>query len=213
LTGPFSEAIVELTGCETHAMWWGGSVVVREVAGGWMPVAYLPGFLPAACELRRGDDQIDRLACRDAHAENGGTYLTAATVVDLRARRERVLLSAECEDARDIESVAWATPTGFDVDVRVVHGMHRVNDGSCRDTGGKRSASVLRYLDHDGTYEPDSRAFRALLALVPTAPELDPTVRAATGARERLPREVTPSSNALTFVDLPLCASANSTNR
>ncbi len=116
-SGPYPEALVEVMMCEGHANNWGGTVLVRKLDVGWLPIGYVVGFVPHSCSAHRGADGLERLACLEGYGLNQGTYSTSASVVDFAAKHYDVPSEAVREDARDVKGVRWLSSIPADQDV------------------------------------------------------------------------------------------------
>jgi hypothetical protein len=194
-SGPYEEAIVSVTGCEAHAENYGGLLLTRKVDGGWVRLVYLPGIVPEKCQAGPQIEGASRVVCFEQHGLNSGTYETIATLIDFRTRRVDHLLYAMCEDGIDVERVRWAGVDKREVQVSVAYGVERHNDGDqCVDVRGAPRRAELFYAETSGEYAPTSATETLLRKLKPRNADqmLDPAVAAATGASERIPRELLP---------------------
>jgi hypothetical protein len=211
--GPFHEALVTLMMCGAHSENFGGTVLVRQLPVGWLPIGYVPGFVPRSCTAHRGPDGLDRLACFESYGLNQGTYNTSASVVDFAAKHYDLLLSGECEDARDVRSVRWASSTAqnFDVNVVIERGEKRDNiDSACRTVSGSPFPSTASYVFSASGYAPTPKTEKLLWSLVPPPSDpIDPTVAAAviTPPAQTLAHELRPARQ-----DLDLRSISTDTN-
>ena len=209
-SGPFSEALVSVMMCEAHSNNFGGTALVRRTPSGWLPIGYVPGFVPRHCESHRGTDGLERLACVESYGLNQGTYSTSATVVDFAARQYDVLLESLCEDARDVRSVRWLSqkPSELGVEVVIEAGERRDNTNfTCRTTGGKARPWLLGYQLEPTGYVATPQTEARLAKLAPAQdPPLDPSVRAALAQRPgmaaQLPEELRPKRRPLDYTEV-----------
>lgn len=206
-SGAFPEALVEIFGCEGHVDNWGGTVLVRKLKAGWVPIGYVRGFVPNSCSVHRGADGLERLACREAYGLNQGTFLTRASVVDFVGKHYDVLSESECDDARDVKSIRWLSPRSDKLDVEVVLevGLTREQtDDSCRTTGGKARPLAVRYAAGDTGYAPTAEAETQLFKLIQIDPDfaVDPAVAGTMrqpAARATLPDDLRPERGPLVY--------------
>jgi hypothetical protein len=206
-SGPYEEALLVVGGCEAHAQNYGGLLLTRKVEGGWVKVVYLAGVVPRSCEASAKVDGAARIACREVHRLNSGTYETEATLIDFRARRVDVLLDVMCEDGIDVERVRWAGAAKRELRVSVAFGAQRDNDGQgCFDVRGKQRHAELAYVEASGQFAPTPATETQLRSLKPRDPDhvLDPAVAAATGSSERVPPELLPERAPQSFAE-PNC--------
>jgi hypothetical protein len=191
LNAKADEALVELEGCEGHVDDYGGTVIVRQEAEGWRRVAYVPGLVPRDCVSESGPSGISRIACKKMHDSNGGSWFNAAAVVDFLARRESLLITGACEDARDIVSVRFSCNAcaKFDATVVLAHGMKRrvTATGSCESISETKRESTLEYLDRGDHYEPTLATTKELLKLPRS--KFNIRVKPGTPGPELLPKD------------------------
>lgn len=196
-----AEKLLRLTGCESHADNWGGTVLLRYTDNGWVPVSYVAGFMPSHCEKHDEPDGHARLVCLEEQGLNSGTYITSAAVVDFLSNTYDALLEQQCESGIDVRSVHWLSPNADEIGVRIDYGMKRDNDGqSCHDVSGSKShAAQLKYNGESYGYTPSPETTSILLKAAPAdeTQKIDPAVLRALGTKRRLPDELSPQRRKL----------------
>ena len=68
-TTSYEQALLVLSGCESHADGFGGTALLTREREGWKRVGYFKAFRPSDCLAFKGSDSLEHLACRadDAH--------------------------------------------------------------------------------------------------------------------------------------------------
>jgi hypothetical protein len=70
-TTAHEQALLVLSGCESHADGFGGSALLTRAGAGWKKAGYFKAFKPSDCLSLKGRDGLERLACRENDAHFG----------------------------------------------------------------------------------------------------------------------------------------------
>jgi hypothetical protein len=92
-TTAHEQALLVLSGCESHADGFGGTALLTGEGKGWKRTAYFKAFKPSNCFSFKGRDGLERLACRgdDAHFGTADSWIEAASFEDNSLHRHSML--------------------------------------------------------------------------------------------------------------------------
>lgn len=91
-TTAHEQALLVLSGCESHADGFGGTALLTREGAGWKKSAYFKAFKPLACLSFKGRDGLEHLACRenDAHFGTAEYWIETASFKDNSLHHDHV---------------------------------------------------------------------------------------------------------------------------
>lgn len=87
------QALLVLSGCESHADGFGGTALLTREGAGWRKAGYFKAFRPSDCLSFTGRDGLERLACRqdDMHFGTADSWIESASFEDNSLHRQSML--------------------------------------------------------------------------------------------------------------------------
>lgn len=154
LRGHFSttahrQALLVLSGCESHASGFGGSALLTREGGRWKKAGYFKAFKPSDCLSFKGHDGLERLACRedDMHFGTAESWIEAASFEDNTLHRHQTLplmidnmaglgfpVKGHCYEQKITQFEALPSGAGFTVVVTQTRGRAPQGENACGET-------------------------------------------------------------------------------